>query len=139
MREKGCCVDVNYGRRVVSGYSATIEEIVGLAMASGVVLVPVLLILRASRRAKDNVKFSGLVAYIPLALGYLGLVLCFEYGLHISHVIEPGLDQIDWARISAFCGAAAGLVMSPFRGWSGIVNVGIALSIVVFLWAMFGQ
>ena len=87
---------------------------------------------------KKHVKPSAAVDYLPAALGYFALIVCVNFELQLSHVLKPGLGANDLARISAFAGAVAGLVIYLRRGRSGVLNLGTASSILVFFWAMFG-
>ena len=98
-------------------------------------------------RTNQNGKVIGLVAFLPILLGCMALLLCALYqaqrsGLlfySLSRFVQHHLDGVaGWASLTSVIGILVGLVIHRFRGRSGICACGIVASLAALLWSTLG-
>jgi ABC-type branched-subunit amino acid transport system permease subunit len=100
--------------------------------------------------AHQNIKATGLVKFLPVIFGSIGLIVSAAYEAQRSGVflhtyysfdrfIQHHLSSIaGFASLTALFGVVAGLLILRIRGRSGFVSFGTVFSLVVLLWSVLG-
>jgi len=99
--------------------------------------------------AQKNSKASGAVVFLPIIFGCVGLILCGIYQAQRSGVFLHSFYSFDrfiqhhlgiafFGFLAAILGVIAGLLILRIRGRSQLVIVGTIISLVAFLYSVFG-
>jgi hypothetical protein len=99
--------------------------------------------------AQENSKASRAVAFLPIVFGSVGLILCGIYQAQRSGVFLHSFYSFDrfiqhhlgiafFGFLAAIIGVIAGLLIRRFCGQSRLVTVGIVVSVIAFLYSIFG-
>jgi hypothetical protein len=99
--------------------------------------------------AQKNSGATGLVTFLPIVFGVIGLILCGIYQaqrsgvfLHSSYsfdrFIQHHLGIAFFGSLAAVLGVVAGLLILRICGRSRLVTVGTIISLVALLYSVFG-
>lgn len=100
--------------------------------------------------ADQNIKTTGLVKFLAVLFGSIGLTVSAAYEAQrsgafvhsfrpLDRSIQHHLDALGgFASVAALLGIVAGLVVLRIRGRSRLVTSGTIFSLAVLLWSVFG-
>lgn len=100
---------------------------------------------RRNMAASQKVRASGVLAFLPLVLGNIGLLLCSVYEAQrsallfhsLSRFLQHHLDGLaGGATLAGLTGIVVGFSIRHFRGGGPIILFGIGLSLAALVWSL---